>query len=324
MSAQARKQGEVNRLVDMVVEEVSLVDRAANNRKFLIVKRDQSMDDIDTDKAADDSPARDDSTAGGADGSPLGSAVEALESLTSIVEALGSLGASRDNSRLADLARKLKGTAEQILSHVEDGSESDDDAGPLGDMESLSEGEADSTADSAAEVQAQTKSKGRAKAPPPGKSKAKGPPPKPPGKGRKKGPPPPDEDAEEIDDSEDDEEDEDDEDPRFKSAKTALANLAKIFGAGAMPNATEVTPQAGSELTSAVSKLTQLVETLTKSVNDQQQRIGRVEKQFGLPNSAPVAEHVSKSNDESVGWPLDLNRPMDRQTVDKSVSFHDV
>ena len=38
----------VHRLVDMVVEEVSLVDRAANKHRFLIVKRDDAMDDDNT------------------------------------------------------------------------------------------------------------------------------------------------------------------------------------------------------------------------------------------------------------------------------------
>jgi len=33
-----REQGDVHRLRDIVVEEVSLVDRAANKRRFLIVK----------------------------------------------------------------------------------------------------------------------------------------------------------------------------------------------------------------------------------------------------------------------------------------------
>ena len=32
-----------SRLVDMLVEEVSLVDRAANQRRFLIVKRSEPM-----------------------------------------------------------------------------------------------------------------------------------------------------------------------------------------------------------------------------------------------------------------------------------------
>lgn len=51
---------------------------------------------------------------------------------------------------------------------------------------------------------------------------------------------------------------------------------------------------------------------------------GRVEKQFGLPNSAASAERVSKATVEDVGWPLDLNKPKDRESVDKAISFHDL
>jgi hypothetical protein len=49
-----------SRLVDIVVEEVSLVDRAANNRRFLVVKR---SDDMDTESDAPEdlnAPAEDD------------------------------------------------------------------------------------------------------------------------------------------------------------------------------------------------------------------------------------------------------------------------
>jgi len=38
MSTRAKADDGVNRLLDIVVEEVSLVDRAANKRRFLIVK----------------------------------------------------------------------------------------------------------------------------------------------------------------------------------------------------------------------------------------------------------------------------------------------
>ncbi len=38
----------VNRLLDIVVEEVSLVDRAANKHRFLIVKRSDQMDETTT------------------------------------------------------------------------------------------------------------------------------------------------------------------------------------------------------------------------------------------------------------------------------------
>jgi hypothetical protein len=38
----------------MVVEEVSLVDRAANKHRFLIVKRDEAMDDDKTQNTTPD------------------------------------------------------------------------------------------------------------------------------------------------------------------------------------------------------------------------------------------------------------------------------
>ena len=101
----------VHRLVDMVVEEVSLVDRAANKHRFLIVKRDDAMDDntpaekATTDGADASMTPSADATWTVADGSPLGAALAALESLTAIVELLGSLGADSNDLRLASLRR---------------------------------------------------------------------------------------------------------------------------------------------------------------------------------------------------------------------------
>lgn len=63
---------------------------------------------------------------------------------------------------------------------------------------------------------------------------------------------------------------------------------------------------------------------LADTVRTQQERLGRVEKQFGLPNSAGPAERPSRVNEPDVGWPLDLNQPKDRENVDKAVSFHDL
>ena len=67
-----------------------------------------------------------------------------------------------------------------------------------------------------------------------------------------------------------------------------------------------------------------LPKTLSETVKDQQQRLGSVEKQLGLPNSAAPAERRSKATVEDVGWPLDLNKPKDRESVDKAISFHDL
>jgi hypothetical protein len=105
----------VHRLVDMVVEEVSLVDRAANLRRFLIVKRDDSMDTEETKKT--DVP----------DDSPLGMALAALESLTDIVELLGD---DDSDPRITALAEQLRSTGEQLLAQAglaeaEDGDETE-------------------------------------------------------------------------------------------------------------------------------------------------------------------------------------------------------
>ena len=110
----------VHRLIDMVVEEVSLVDRAANKHRFLLVKRNDAMDDetpadpttppettsdgeppastaVTSPEAAVVAPQPDSPSAN----SPLSTAVAALESLTSIVELLGSFGAQHADHRRA-------------------------------------------------------------------------------------------------------------------------------------------------------------------------------------------------------------------------------
>ncbi len=106
----------VHRLVDMVVEEVSLVDRAANKHRFLIVKRDDAMDDDNTtDTTTDDASPPAAPTAKLDDGTALGAALTALESLTGLVELLGSLGADQADARLAELAEELRAVAEALL-----------------------------------------------------------------------------------------------------------------------------------------------------------------------------------------------------------------
>ena len=60
------------------------------------------------------------------------------------------------------------------------------------------------------------------------------------------------------------------------------------------------------------------------ALQTQQQRLARLEKRFGLPNSAPSGERRPKTDEEDIGWPLDLNRPFDRESVDKATSFHDL
>jgi hypothetical protein len=285
----------VHRLIDMVVEEVSLVDRAANQHRFLIVKRDDAMDDNtpstdNAEKATTDGTDAtmappDDSTWTVADGSPLGAALAALESLTAIVDLLGSLGADSNDMRLAALAEQLRATAEQILERSGFATPSD-------------------TADAAApaDVQARAKIDEPAKVPGAGGNSSDV------GTPRAAAGP---SFAKDI-----------------SAAKQALSRLAELTGKATPPKTEKrqepVTSPAAPTVTESLAKLAESFRLLAETVKEQQQRLGRVEKQFGLPNSAAPAEHVSKASVEDVGWPLDLNKPKDRENVDKAVSFHDL
>jgi hypothetical protein len=275
MSNTAKDTQGVHRLLDMVVEEVSLVDRAANQHRFLIVKRDDSMNDTtQVNKAPKGSEGNTPpATAAGAlnvpDDSPLGAALAALESLTSIVDLLGSLGAERSDTRLAALAQQLRTTAEQILAQT---------GFPVEPPPQPHTPEAQAKATAPA-------------SPPPAADSALA---------------------------------------KSLAAATSALNRLSEFAARSSPARAEKRqqPPPSSDMASlqeSIAKLAESVRTLTDTVREQQQRLGRVEKHFGMPNSAAPAERVSKAEDEEdVGWPLDLNKPMGREHIDKSVSFHDL
>ena len=110
--ADARKAplNRVHRLLDMIVEEVSLVDRAANHHRFLIIKRDDAVDnfndnDIDASFEVEESSTTEDS-------SPLSVAADALEALTGIVESLVDGTDPQDvNSSLQAIGQQLGAVA---------------------------------------------------------------------------------------------------------------------------------------------------------------------------------------------------------------------
>lgn len=260
----------INRLLDIVVEEVSLVDRAANEHRFLIVKRDTPMADTQTDTdAADEAGDLNDQadveeTGAAPEDAPnsnadplLTTAVAALEGLTSTVELLGSLGADQADARLAPLAAELNATAEALLARA-------------GVAPAEASAEAGDPADG-----------------------------------------------------------EDNSEPTFEAhlaaAREALAQLASLTAAKPTPAPEPPkAPALPQELTASLAAMTESFRALAETVKEQQQRLARVEKQFGLPNSAPSTERVRKAEPEEVGWPMDLNHPMDRESVDKAVSFHDL
>ena len=283
MSGRSNGRPDVNRLLDIVVEEVSLVDRAANKHRFLIVKRSDEMAETTNNPTApaDDTPAQsnpaadDDSKptgeqntnpkpatdgAGGEQGeTSLAVAVAALEGLTETVELLGTLGEDEAKTRLAELATDLRGASERLAEAAgvsQEGSSSADDAQNTGE---------------------------------PAKDNAD-----------------------------------------FTSVIEAVrATLERVDGLIKEPSGEDASAQPSNDegATGLSEQLTELVgelRALTGTVKEQPQRLGRLEKRFGLPNSAPSGERPAKPEEDDVGWPMDLNRPFDRESVDKATSFHDV
>ena len=294
MSARSKAEHGVNRLLDIVVEEVSLVDRAANKHRFLIVKRSDEMDETTTDTTtspADETTAETnpapapDSEAGGAgestgggdeptgfavDSAPLAVAVAALEGLTETVELLGTLGEEEAKPRLAELATELRGVSER-LAQV---------AGGVGGEDGASTDASDGT------EAGEPAKDGAAFA------------------------------------------------SVIEAVRATLQRVGSLLEAGG-------DDQAGSDgggdsdddgsgstsdggLGDQLAELATELRALTDTVKEQQQRLARLEKRFGLPNSAPSGERPPRADDEDVGWPMDLNRPFDRESVDKAISFHDV
>jgi hypothetical protein len=283
MSGRPKTSGGVNRLLDMVVEEVSLVDRAANKHRFLIVKRSEEMDETTTDTTtspdettAETNPADGSEGATPADtgdgsndatgGAPLTVAVAALEGLTETVELLGTLGEDEAKPKLAELATELRGVSER-LAQVAGG-----EGGENGASTDASDGTdaRDPAKDGAAFASV------------------------------------------------------------IDAVRATLQRVGGLLEAGDDDQTGDDSQSdgAGSSadggLAEQVTALVTELRTLTDTVKEQQQRLARLEKRSGLPNSAPSGEQRTKPEGEDVGWPLDLNRPYDRESVDKATSFHDV
>lgn len=247
----------VSRLFDIVVEEVSLVDRAANKHRFLIVKRDEGegvdddMEDLTQDVDDEDGAGdEEDATSGGPPDTPrptLEVAAKALSALTDAVERLSNAEGPA-NDEVAAVVAELSDAAQQL-------------AKTLG-------GEPARTAD----------------------------------------------------------------DDPLAAVRATLAQVRELVEAGSRaPTEPPPAPAAKSAEPAGDSKLDTLlaqVGALAKGLKDQRQhlgqRLGQLEKQVGLPNSSPAGERPTTRGDDDEFWSLDLNQPVDRESVDKSVSFHDL
>jgi len=140
--ADGKAERAVHRLLDMVVEEVSLVDRAANQHRFLIVKRSEPMDQETTAAAESNATPQETEPApadteqpvvdlnelpeedGEGDGetapsepvpaSALEVAAKVLENITDAVETLSSAPDAEARARVSDLAKDLQAAAERL------------------------------------------------------------------------------------------------------------------------------------------------------------------------------------------------------------------
>jgi uncharacterized coiled-coil protein SlyX len=277
----------IHRLLDIVVEEVSLVDRAANKHRFLIVKRSDPMEENHADKAktpdgeaaqaakqtppenndTGDHAEKADDTAG--DSAMLEAAVEALERLTDTVETLGALAGGDTRLKIGELAAELRALADRLAESA--GAEPAPPPEPDTDLAGLIGSVRASLQQVASLIDA--------------------------GKAAKAKPAP--------EGAEDEEKD--------KNEKRDPA-----------PGDVTAPPPQDDPLKKDLSGLTDSVRKLVESLKEQAQRLSKLEKRFGLPNSAPAREEGNRPEDEDVGWPMDLNRPFDRENVDKAVSFHDL
>mgnify|MGYP001193217062 CR=1 FL=1 len=262
----------VHRLIDMVVEEVSLVDRAANKHRFLVVKRDEPMADKTKKSGAKPAETTPAPTAGGAEqvskaiGDALGIATTALEALTNAIEQLGQVVGDADTTPIvAELAQELSEVAGQLA--VAAGVEPTAAEGS-GDVNAAVEG-VRSMLSQVSELLSSSAAKN---------------------------------------------------DPDPSSTPPAAEAPAPAPASEAAQPANDESAEVSKQLATVATSL----RSLTDAMKDQSQRLGRLEKGVGLPNSRQAPERPTpRAGAEDVSWPLDLNRPMDRESVDKTTSFHD-
>jgi hypothetical protein len=286
------------RLRDIVVEEVSLVDRAANKHRFLIVKRSEPMKENAIDKSdnteanstatpeAQPSDNLDDEVSGEAGNSALLNViVEALERMTDTVESLGTIGDGEAALALGETAAELRVLADRL-------------AQAAGTASPAVPAHEDNLATVLASARATLQQIGSLiAASKTTKAKAK------PAAGGG---------AEPADESANGDEEENDDGGKKKTAKR---------GPVAAPSVND--GARNDELRKGIASIAESVKKVVEGLRDQAQRLSKLEKRFGLPNSAAVREQASRRADDEVGWPMDLNRPFDRENVDKAVSFHD-
>jgi hypothetical protein len=261
---------------------------------------DESKTQAEKAQAADDSTAEADDTGGVGDGDgsasdtdaaviePLEIAVAALEALTEAVATLGDAASEEAGPHLVALANELRSAAEQIVQAV------DPEAAAAGTGEDISApDQLDSAISSIRDLLGSVE-----KMIQPAIEKAKAQTPTAPGAAQAS--------------------------PGWAPQAPAAAASPGVATQTPTAPAAAASGAADSELSKSLTSLAASMANLAGVVKQQNQRVASLEKRFGLPSSSATDEHPRRSSDgEDVGWPLDMNRPMDREHIDKAVSFHD-
>lgn len=323
--------GDLHRLRDIVVEEVSLVDRAANKRRFLVVKRSDGMsgqngDDVEKAKKkpttegepideqkAKKKPAQEEEPVDEAKAKkpPVDEESDGAEK-TKAPAACAPGDEEPKPKRKADLAlpadlkESLLATLTQAMerlmalaNQIKDAGEPDAE----GDAAALPD-DLGSEIDAIAELLGETTSKrGKRKA---AKSEvAKG------GSRMAK---------DRLD--------------RFQKAMALLSDILKEItqsneeSAAPTAGAAEAGvhkrgPEAASPAVPGLKELATGIGELTRVVKHQEEELARLRQARGVSNAIPVDGGGRRAEPQDVSWPLDMNRPISRDKVRKEVSFFD-
>jgi hypothetical protein len=295
------------RLVDMEVEEVSLVDRAANKRKFLVVKRSEGMGQesgqggTGEGTEGDEGHEGQDDSDGGDDGgeSPLDVAASAFDGVTSAMARLQSAGDDALRGELENVVEELRGAADALEGQLggdhtdhEDEADEEDDAPRDGDSKSTLAPLVGAMTALVAELRASRSGK------PTTKASRKGGKAGPPGRGA--GGSRADDDEEEQDDEEDDEE----EDPPVRRGPPPRP-APKRKDAGSRPGQSH-------GLSADMRALRTDLKTFSSSLQEHAKRLAKLEKRAAPPSSRPAGERPGTSRTSDEAWPLDLNAPRSR------------
>lgn len=119
---------------------------------------------------------------------------------------------------------------------------------------------------------------------------------------------------------------------RFQKAMTLLAEILKELtesreapvapSAGAAEAGVKKRDAAAPPAIPGLAELVAGIGELTRVVKRQEEELARMRQARGVSNAIPV-ESARRAEPQDVSWPLDMNRPISRDKVKKEVSFFD-